>query len=365
MTFAVRVWGDPQTFIPRLRTIVSEIEPSALIQNAAALDEVPDPDRCAASGSRACLARPGRPGRHVVSLPGRRSSVGRRWPPLRGAARSAPRARFHGTAMNSPRRASGSLVPRGLLRCRDRPGLGGVFDGAEQRRCAFGWTGVLILRRQVRVVASRPRPRAPARPRHDLPRQLQRLGGLWLPRVPGSPGYAASVLWLAARASAPGSSAGMPVLTAPASAASAAGFLPRPRAASGGHDGGLQRELDGLERLAGHLGLAAGGPVRHAGMPACRSAVRSVVSACSGQPPGLRPHCLAAGVGADLARLRPRPASSVLQLPSPPVQRHPFLARRAQDACQLTAGLADFVLEGNHQVRSRPVADRLARSRRR
>ena len=69
VTFAVRLWGDPQTFIPRLRTIVSEIEPSALIQNAAALDEVPDPDRCAASGSRACLARPGRPGRPVVSLP--------------------------------------------------------------------------------------------------------------------------------------------------------------------------------------------------------------------------------------------------------------------------------------------------------
>ena len=45
VTFAVRVGSEPQTFIPRLRTIVSEIEPSALIQNAAALDEVPDPDR--------------------------------------------------------------------------------------------------------------------------------------------------------------------------------------------------------------------------------------------------------------------------------------------------------------------------------
>ena len=45
VTFAVRVEGDPQTFIPRRRTIVSEIEPNASIQNAAALDEAPDPDR--------------------------------------------------------------------------------------------------------------------------------------------------------------------------------------------------------------------------------------------------------------------------------------------------------------------------------
>ena len=45
VTFAVRVGSDPETFIPHLRTIVSEIEPSALIQNAGALDQVPDPNR--------------------------------------------------------------------------------------------------------------------------------------------------------------------------------------------------------------------------------------------------------------------------------------------------------------------------------
>ena len=45
VTFAVRAGSDPETFIPRLRTIVSEIEPSALIQNAGALDRVPDPNR--------------------------------------------------------------------------------------------------------------------------------------------------------------------------------------------------------------------------------------------------------------------------------------------------------------------------------
>ncbi len=43
LTFALRVGSKPQTFIPRLRTIVSEIQPGAqiLIQNPAALHEAP------------------------------------------------------------------------------------------------------------------------------------------------------------------------------------------------------------------------------------------------------------------------------------------------------------------------------------
>ena len=45
VSFAVRVGSDPETFIPRLRAIVSEIEPGALMGNAAALDEVPDANR--------------------------------------------------------------------------------------------------------------------------------------------------------------------------------------------------------------------------------------------------------------------------------------------------------------------------------
>jgi predicted permease len=45
VSFAVRIGSDPERFIPRLRSIVTEIDASALIQNPAALDEVPNPDR--------------------------------------------------------------------------------------------------------------------------------------------------------------------------------------------------------------------------------------------------------------------------------------------------------------------------------
>jgi predicted permease len=45
VSFAVRVGSDPERLTPRLRSIVTEIDASALIQNPVALDEVPNPDR--------------------------------------------------------------------------------------------------------------------------------------------------------------------------------------------------------------------------------------------------------------------------------------------------------------------------------
>lgn len=45
LNFAVLVGSDPEAFIPRLREIASEIDASAQIQNAGALNNVPDPNR--------------------------------------------------------------------------------------------------------------------------------------------------------------------------------------------------------------------------------------------------------------------------------------------------------------------------------
>ncbi len=228
---------------------------------------------------------------HEVQAAETAGSPARGGRPHRAAA--APKVRRPGG------HASGPLVPRELLRCRGHPGLGGVFDGTEQRRCAFGWTGVLILRRQVsvgRVKAPTSRTGSPtARSAAPAPAPRRPL----VPRVPVAR-VRGPVLWLAARkrARVERRHAGA---DGPGLGGQRRRILPRPRAASG-HDGG-QRELDGLERLAGHLGLAAGGPVRHAGVPLGRPERRLRLL---GQPLGLRPHCLAAGVGADLARLRPR-----------------------------------------------------------
>ena len=42
LSFAVRVGNDPAWFTPRLRSIVSEIDASAVIENSVALNDVPD-----------------------------------------------------------------------------------------------------------------------------------------------------------------------------------------------------------------------------------------------------------------------------------------------------------------------------------
>jgi putative ABC transport system permease protein len=45
VSFALRVGSDPERFTPRLRSIATAIDPSALIQEPRALDKVPDPER--------------------------------------------------------------------------------------------------------------------------------------------------------------------------------------------------------------------------------------------------------------------------------------------------------------------------------
>ena len=45
VSFAIRVGSDPERFTPRLRSIVTAIDPGALIQNPAALDKVPNPEQ--------------------------------------------------------------------------------------------------------------------------------------------------------------------------------------------------------------------------------------------------------------------------------------------------------------------------------